>query len=62
MQNEANKTKDFLALFSGTAEVTRKFSKAAKYVSFTVNEVMVSSDAVLERYEQVDKIDGVITL
>ena len=62
MLNEANKTKDFLALFSGTAEVARKFSKAAKYVSFTVNEVMVSSDAVLERYEQVDKIDGVITL
>jgi len=62
MPNDQIKTNEFLSLFSGTAEVNRKFSKSAKYVSFTVNEVMVSSEAVLERYEQVGKIDGVIPL
>ena len=62
MPNDPKKTKDLLALFSGTTEVNRKFSKAAKYVSFTVKEVMISSEAVLDRYEQVSKIDGVIPL
>ncbi len=62
MLNEVEKTEHFLSLFSGTADVQRKFSKAGKYVSFTVTEVMLSSDAVLDRYKEVGEIEGVIPL
>lgn len=51
-----------LALFPEESEILRRFSKAGKYVSITVKEVMVSPDAVVERYEAVALIDGVIVL
>ena len=51
-----------LALFPAESEVLRRYSKTGKYVSITVKEVMVSPDAVVERYEAVELIDGVIVL
>lgn len=60
--NDEDKVKELLALFSDTAVIQRKFSKGGKYVSFTVKEVMVSAQAVLDRYAQVQEIEGVITL
>lgn len=51
-----------LALFPPEAEITRKFSSAGKYMSITAREVMTSADAVLERYEQVAAVPGLITL
>lgn len=51
-----------LALFPPEAEVLRKYSKAGKYLSLTVREVMISADEVVARYDQAARIQGVIVL
>lgn len=51
-----------LALFPPESEVLRRYSSGGKYVSITVKEVMMSPDAVLERYEAVANMDGIIAL
>lgn len=60
--NDEDKVAKLLELFSETADVQRKFSKGGKYVSFTIKEVMLSAQTVLDRYAEVSKIDGIITL
>jgi len=51
-----------LGLFPAESEVLRRYSAGGKYVSITVKEVMMSPDAVVQRYEEVGAIDGVIVL
>lgn len=41
---------------------TEKPSTQGKYVSITFNMMMPSSDAVIEVYERVSKIEGIIAL
>ena len=62
MLNNEEKTEEFFAIFSGTVDINRKYSKDRKYVSYTVDEVMVNADAVLARYKEVGQIEGVIAL
>ncbi len=51
-----------LAIFPPEVEVLRKYSKAGKYLSLTVREVMMSADEVVARYDQAAKVEGVIVL
>ncbi|MBX2981489.1 MAG: DUF493 family protein [Flavobacteriales bacterium] len=51
-----------LALFPEEAEVLRKYSKAGKYLSLTIREVMMSADEVVARYDKAAKVEGVIVL
>lgn len=51
-----------LAIFPPEVEVLRKYSKAGKYLSITVREVMMSADEVVARYDQAAKVEGVIVL
>lgn len=51
-----------LSLFPPEAEVLRKYSTAGKYLSITVNEVMMSADEVVARYDKAAQIEGVIVL
>ena len=51
-----------LALFPPEVEILRKYSKAGKYLSLTVREVMMSSDEVVARYDKAAKVEGVIVL
>lgn len=51
-----------LALFPEEAEVLRKYSKAGKYLSLTIREVMMSADEVVARYDKASKVEGVIVL
>ena len=51
-----------LALFPPEAEILRKYSKAGKYLSITVREVMMSADEVVARYDKAALIKGVIVL
>lgn len=51
-----------LALFPPEAEVLRKYSKGGKYLSLTVREVMMSADEVVNRYDRVAGVEGVIAL
>lgn len=59
---EDERLKAVLALFPPEAEVLRKYSKAGKYVSITVREVMMSADEVVARYDKAATIEGVIVL
>ena len=51
-----------LALFPPESEVLRKYSKGGRYLSITVKEVMMSAEAVLERYDRASEIKGVMML
>ncbi|MEE9350414.1 MAG: DUF493 family protein [Flavobacteriaceae bacterium] len=44
------------------AVITTKQSKSAKYTSLTVLVVMKSVDDIIKKYEEVDMIEGVISL
>ena len=51
------------ALFNtDTAEVKLNRSKKGNFVSVTAKEMMLSADAVVERYEQAGEIPGLISL
>lgn len=52
---------EVLALFPND-ELTSKTSKGGKYISFTLQKVMQSSDQVIEIYEEAHKIEGIIAL
>lgn len=45
-----------------TAEVRQKGSSKGNYTAVTIKEVMVSAEAVLEKYEEAAKIEGLIAL
>ena len=49
-------------LFPAEAIMTNRHSSGGKYVSITVNEVMLNADEVIERYQKASEIDGVIVL
>lgn len=51
-----------LAMFPPEAEVLRKYSKGGKYLSLTVREVMMNADEVINRYDKVSEVEGVIVL
>jgi putative lipoic acid-binding regulatory protein len=55
------KLEDILALFPGEACTSRP-SKTGKYVSVTIHKNVCSSEEVVQIYEQVGKISGVICL
>lgn len=51
------------ALFNATtAEIRLRPSKNGNYTSITAKEIMLSAEAVLERYERAAKIEGLIAL
>ncbi len=45
-----------------TAEIRQKTSSKGNYTSITIREVMVSADAVLEKYAEANEIEGLIAL
>ena len=50
-------------MFNGIgAVITTKSSKANKYKSLTVFVMMNSVDSIIKKYEEVDAIEGVISL
>jgi len=57
-----NKQDELLNCFSKEVDVGLKRSKNAKYISFTLKEVMFSSDEVLKRYREASEIEGIVSL
>jgi len=51
-----------LALFPAESEVLRRYSAGGKYLSLTINEVMLNAEDVLARYDRASAISGVIVL
>lgn len=49
-------------IFPEDIDMLTKQSKTGKFTSITIKEVLMSSDQVFERYAEVYKIEGVISL
>lgn len=63
VKTELSKMAKLESLFdANTAEISRKESSKGAYVSLTVKEVMMGVDEIIEVYEKVSKIEGVIAL
>jgi hypothetical protein len=50
------------AKFSDEATLQQKESSGGKYMSITVKEVMLTPEAVIEKYREISTIEGVISL
>ena len=50
------------ALFGVEAQVTIKQSHKGNYVSVSAKELMLNAEKVIERYEEANKIDGLMAL
>lgn len=50
------------AKFSDEAVISHKESSNGKYFSITVKEVMLSADAIIDKYKEMKNIEGLITL
>lgn len=61
VKNESDKINEVKSLFTD-AEIDLKYSKNGNYVSVSVKEMMMNPDRVIEKYKQVGKIDGVLSL
>ena len=48
--------------FSDEAVISHKESSGGKYFSITVKEVMLSADAIIDKYKEMKNIEGLITL
>ena len=48
--------------FSEKADITQKESAGGKYISITVKQVMESADAIIEKYKEMEDIEGVMSL
>jgi hypothetical protein len=48
--------------FSDEAIINHKESSTGKYFSITVKEVMLSADAIIDKYKEMKDVEGVITL
>ncbi len=49
-------------VFPDTSDVITRPSKNGKYTSVTIREVMLNADDVFAKYEEVSKIEGVMSL
>ncbi|MEX1001838.1 MAG: DUF493 family protein [Crocinitomicaceae bacterium] len=49
-------------VFDETAEFSVKASKEGKYTAITIKQMMLNAEDIISKYEQMEKIKGVITL
>lgn len=48
--------------FSDEAVITQNQSSSGKYVSITVKEVMLSAESIIEKYKEMQGIEGLMAL
>lgn len=60
--NDSKKIAKVTALFDDGTDLHYNQSKTGKYVSISVKEMMMSSESVVEKYEEAAKIKGVMIL
>lgn len=56
------KLKEVLSHFSENAEVKSRTSKNGKYTSISIKEVMMSAQKVVDRYRELNNIEGLMSL
>ncbi|HEX4888282.1 MAG TPA: DUF493 family protein [Luteibaculaceae bacterium] len=62
LPNDDEKLATLMTYFTQSADVQVKQSSAGKYIAITVKEVMMSADAVIERYKSIKAIEGLLSL
>jgi putative lipoic acid-binding regulatory protein len=62
LPNDNERVSRLLALFGTINKQTLHESRNGNYVSITIEELMLSSDAVIHIYEEAAKIEGVMSL
>ena len=60
--NESSLVARTTALFDDGTDLSYHPSKNGKFVSVSARELMLSPDAVIQRYEEASKIEGLIAL
>ena len=61
--SDASKIKEIETIFDHTgAVINRKESRTGKYTSVSINVRMKNPDAVIVKYKEVAKVEGVISL
>ena len=48
--------------FSDEATITQKESSNGKYISITVKEVMLNADSIIEKYKEMEGIEGLMAI
>ena len=62
IKQDPDKIVDIKRCFSETAEFKTQVSKNGNYTSVSIKEMMLNSEAIIDRYKEVSKIKNVITL
>ncbi|MDG1913351.1 MAG: DUF493 family protein [Crocinitomix sp.] len=62
VMQDQNKVVDIKRCFSETAEFNTRPSKNGNYISVSIKEMMLTSEAIIDRYKSVAKIENVIKL
>jgi len=60
IKTDENKENEIRKCFSKTAEITLNHSKTKKYTTVNILQTMISSEAIIEKYLLVSKIENVI--
>lgn len=47
--------------FSDEAVITRKESSNGKYICITIKEVMLNADSIIEKYKEMEGIEGLMS-
>jgi putative lipoic acid-binding regulatory protein len=48
--------------FSDEAIITQKESTSGKYISITIKEVMLDADSIINKYKEMEGIEGLMAL
>ena len=62
VKQDPEKVIDIKRCFSEAAEFKTQPSKNGNYIAVSIKEMMLNSEAIIDRYKAVGKIDNVITL
>ncbi|MBB77948.1 MAG: hypothetical protein CL844_02970 [Crocinitomicaceae bacterium] len=62
MPNDSDLIRKVIQNFDKDAIVTSSSSKTAKYIAISIKQMMMNSDIVIEKYKQISKLKGVISL
>ena len=61
--NEPEKVNHIYALFDKeTAIITHRLSKTEKFFSFTVKELMLDAESIIEKYKLAKSVEGIVSL
>jgi putative lipoic acid-binding regulatory protein len=62
MEKDDQKLKDLKLVFGESVEFIVRESSGGKYISLTVKEMMLCADDIFNRYREVSKFKGIISL